>query len=351
MNLADIKQLHIELTDKCQAACPMCPRNFHGGKTRDFIRNQDISLVQFKEWFPKEFLSQLDNFYSCGNYGDPCFAKDCLEINEYVRQCNPTARIGLHTNGGMRNTEWWARFAVALGENADVIFAVDGFKGKHELYRKNTNFDKVIENMQSFINAGGTAHVDSLVFAHNENETEALETYLKDMGVVKVSFISTTRFYDMEKFEVQDNNGDAEYYIYPPTKHKRETTKHLDEFLDPVVRKQFINSSIIDPKCINSKEIYVNANGDIFPCCWVAANYVEAPIEEKITLHTLRNINVADTKAMLKDIGVPNAKHGVLHKDSALWPKLKNYWAGKNNCMTCSLQCSNLVYESKGRYD
>jgi MoaA/NifB/PqqE/SkfB family radical SAM enzyme len=193
-NVADIKTVHIELTDKCQAQCPMCARNFHGGATRPFIRNGDISIEQFKEWFPRDFLAQLNNFYSCGNYGDPCFAINCLEIYSYVRECNPTARLGIHTNGGMRNPAWWAKLAQ---HNIDVIFAVDGFKGKHELYRKNTKFDKVIENLKAFIDAGGNASVDSLVFLHNEHQVDELETYLLNIGVQKVNFVSYSHLFNL----------------------------------------------------------------------------------------------------------------------------------------------------------
>jgi MoaA/NifB/PqqE/SkfB family radical SAM enzyme len=212
-----IKSVHIELTDKCQAQCPMCARNYHGGATRPFIQNRDISIDQFKKWFSPEFLKQLTNFYSCGNYGDPAFAKDCLEIYSYVRDHNPSTRLALHTNGGMRNTEWWSNLANAIGNvsNSEVIFAVDGFKGKHELYRKNTNFDKVIENLKAFINAGGSARVDSLVFKHNEDDVTQLEKFLLELGVNRVNFISTKRFYEMPEFKVQGVNGNYEYSLFP----------------------------------------------------------------------------------------------------------------------------------------
>jgi Predicted Fe-S oxidoreductases len=213
--VSNIKTVHIELTDKCQAQCPMCARNFHGGATRPFIQNTDISIEQFKKWFPTQFLSQLTNFYSCGNYGDPAFARDCLEIFQYVRESNPTARLALHTNGGMRNAAWWSKLAEALEENSEVIFAVDGLKGKHELYRKNTKFDKVIENLKSFISAGGNARVDSLVFKHNENDVDELQDFLVDLGVKHINFFSTQRFYEMQKFEVHDNDGNIEYHLEP----------------------------------------------------------------------------------------------------------------------------------------
>ena len=81
----NVKSLHLELTNKCQASCPMCARNYNGGSEREYLQLTEITLEKFKEWFPKEFLLRLDNIYACGNYGDPIIAQDCLEIFEYIR--------------------------------------------------------------------------------------------------------------------------------------------------------------------------------------------------------------------------------------------------------------------------
>ena len=77
----NITTVHIELTDKCQASCPMCLRNDFGGKDRDFIQNVEITFEQFKQWFPIDFIKGLTNFYACGSLGDPVVAKDCLKID------------------------------------------------------------------------------------------------------------------------------------------------------------------------------------------------------------------------------------------------------------------------------
>lgn len=351
----DIKSLHVELTDKCQAQCPMCARNYHGGKTRPFIRNGDISLAQFKEWFPKGFLAQLNNFYSCGNYGDPAFAQDCLEIYSYVRECNPTVRLALHTNGGMRNPEWWTKLAQAIGtqSNSEVVFAVDGFKGKHELYRKNTKFDKVIENMKAFIDAGGRARVDSLVFAHNEHEVDKLEEYILGLGAEHINFVSTTRFYEMTEYEVHDNDGNVEYTIAPAQteRFKRTPNKALNDLVDKDFRDAAIAASTIDPLCVKDQGIYVDPYGNIFPCCWIGGDYLEQPIEEKLPIHYLRNLSVENTKQMLKRIGIPNCQSGILGTDAILFKLLAEYWQGKDKCMTCARQCSKLVYESNKKYE
>tara|TARA_B110000503_G_scaffold140696_1_gene232242 strand:- start:121 stop:1176 length:1056 start_codon:yes stop_codon:yes gene_type:complete len=348
--VTDIRTVHIELTDKCQAQCPMCARNYHGGATRPFIRNGDISIEQFKEWFPRQFLAQLHNFYSCGNYGDPAFAKDCLEIYAYVRECNPTVRLAIHTNGGMRNPEWWSKLAQY---NIEVIFAVDGFKGKHELYRKNTKFDKVIENLKAFIAAGGNARVDSLVFAHNEYEVDDLETYLLGLGVNCVNFVSTTRFYEMKEYEVHDNSGNVEYTIKPAQldRFKRTPSKSLISLVDKDVRNSAIASVTIQPKCVSEQGIYVDPYGDIFPCCWLGSDYLEQPIEEKLPIHYLRNLSVENTKDILQRVGVPNCSSGTLRSSDILFKLLAEYWNGKDKCLTCARQCSKLVYENNNKYE
>ena len=349
--ISKVTTVHLELTDKCQAQCPMCARNYHGGPTRPFIKNGDMSIDDFKKWFPKSFLGQLQNFYSCGNYGDPAFARDCLEIYSYVRECNPNTRLALHTNGGMRNPEWWAKLAKVIGtvSYSTVVFAVDGFKGKHELYRRNTNFDKVIENMKAYIDAGGEARVDSLVFKHNEDETEELKSYLLALGVKEVNFISTTRFYEMKKFEVLDQNLNTEYYLEPA--QRKEFIKHpnaeLVKLLDENYRKDVFRSAKISPRCVNEDAIYVDPYGNINPCCYIGSDYLEEPIEEKMPIHTLRNQSVLNTRAVLDDIGHYTCQSGILGSDGYLFTGLDKYWHGEDKCMTCVKACSNAIVERK----
>ena len=88
-SLEEIKVVHLEITSKCQAKCPMCSRNLQGGQVNPMIELEEITLEQFKNWFPIEFITQLDSLYMCGNLGDPVIAKDTLEIYQYLRENNP----------------------------------------------------------------------------------------------------------------------------------------------------------------------------------------------------------------------------------------------------------------------
>ena len=64
--LEDIREIHLELTSKCQASCPMCPRRISGGVLNPFITLEEITLETFKSYFTKSFISQLDSLFMCG---------------------------------------------------------------------------------------------------------------------------------------------------------------------------------------------------------------------------------------------------------------------------------------------
>ena len=223
-----ITDVHIELTDKCQASCPMCARNHNGGMERSFVGKRDIALETFKHWFPESWLAQLENFFACGNYGDPIIARDCLEIFEYVRHANPTARLAIHTNGSARSVQWWERLAKVLAGPHEVVFAVDGYAESHVLYRKGTNWNSIMENAQAFMEAGGIASIDCLVFEHNQHEMEAFREDMLKRGFKKVNIKPTSRFYDMAEFPVHDTSGNVQYTLKPATDFK--PVKIIDRF-------------------------------------------------------------------------------------------------------------------------
>ena len=43
-NITDIRSMHFEVTSKCQAKCPMCPRRINGGKLNPNLILDEITL-------------------------------------------------------------------------------------------------------------------------------------------------------------------------------------------------------------------------------------------------------------------------------------------------------------------
>ena len=335
--------LHIELTDKCQASCPMCARNYNGGKERPFVGQHDISIEQFKSWFPVEFLKQLKNFYACGNYGDPIIAKDCLEIFKYVRSINPTTRLSLHTNGSARSTAWWQELAEVLGDNHDVVFGIDGFESSHVLYRRGTDWNKIINNARAFIGCGGVAKIDCLVFEHNKQEIELFEKEMLALGFAEINFKFTSRFYDMTEFPVENNAGKVEYYLKPSTTAKSGIpVLKLDDISNDIsIWTDMVEKTSICARCVSSNEIYVDSRGTVYPCCWVGSDMLEQPVPVKLAIHDLRNKLVENTKSQFKQFEKFNLSMMTIVEilKSPDWEKVNNVnsekpWICAKNCRT-----------------
>ena len=252
--LNQIKNVHLEITSKCQAQCPMCPRRINGGLLNPLISLHEITLNQFKKWFTVEFISQLDSLFMCGNLGDPIIAEDCLEIFQYIRETNTNIRLSMHTNGSARNIHWWKELAKY---KVKITFGIDGLEDTHKLYRVNTDWHKIIRNAWAFIEAGGEAEWHMLVFKHNEHQIEECRNISIDTGFKKFTVKHTSRFKD-NKFHVLDETGATVNILYPT-----EFSKNLTSKVSSSV------SSTIECKANKYKQLYIGADGTVSPCCWL----------------------------------------------------------------------------------
>lgn len=313
--LSDIKDIHIELTNRCQARCPMCPRRLSGGMLNPMLVLDEITLDDFKNWFSIDFVKQLNSILLCGNYGEPIVAQDCLEILKYLRENNSNLYISIHTNGSARTVDWWRELATL---RTTVVFGIDGLKDTHHLYRIDTDFDKIIENARAFIQAGGRAEWHMLAFKHNEHQIELCEDLSKELGFEKFSLKHTTRFME-EEFFVLDDLGRSKYILEPTQKSKQMIGKGK-ESIDDLESK-------INCKASNSNQIYISATGTVSPCCWLDLEF---------------RFHIQDTRIdYMNKIGeFPNLHNKSLSEifDSGFFNKIESTWSC-DTLKECSKQC------------
>ena len=272
--LEDIRDVHLEVTSKCQAKCPMCPRRIQGGPLNPFIHLDEITLERFKQWFPDSFIQQLDSLFMCGNLGDPIVSKDTLEIYEHIRTVNPNIRLAMHTNGSARDPEWWSKLAQL---KVKVTFGIDGLADTNHLYRVSTDFDKIIANAKAFIEAGGFAKWHMLVFKHNEHQVATAEQMSKDLGFKMFTTKHTSRFKG-DYLQVIDDTG-------RPT-HKIEPTQKSRDMIPLVEKSQQETTPTIVCKAVKNKQIYVSACGNVSPCCWLDMVWIPPMQESRIDYMT-----------------------------------------------------------------
>lgn len=304
----DVRVVHLEITDKCNASCPMCPRNDSGGAVNPHLPLTELTLDQIKLIFPVEFITQLDRMYMCGNFGDPIVARDTLEVFQYFRQHNSDMSLGMNTNASAKKPEWWANLARVLGTRGNVNFSIDGLEDTNAIYRRGTNYQKAMENARAFIDSGGRARWEFIVFRHNEHQVEEAEWLAQEYGFEEFRPKKTGRFYNawsgelIPAYDVKNRVGQVEYQLEIPQNPKW-INQSLERYGDLVERfgsmAKYLDQTPIDCKVAREKSIYVSADGYIFPCCWTAATiYLMGQQEEyeRKLLDQLGGVAVIDAK-------------------------------------------------------
>ena len=271
-----IREVHVELTTRCNASCPQCPRNLSGGEVNPELPMAELALEDVQQIFPQELVRRLRKIYACGNYGDPMVAKDALPIFEHLRRENGAMELGMFTNGSGRTASFWADLAKVVSY---VRFSIDGLEDTNHLYRRGTHWPRIMESVEAFIGAGGRAEWDFIVFKHNEHQIDAARALADKLGFRRFFVKKTSRFFSgassaqgQQAKQVRDRDGSAAYVIEEPQNplFKNAAVVRLTQ----VGRfGAYQAETEITCKAIEHSRLYVSAEGLVFPCCWTGALY------------------------------------------------------------------------------
>ena len=293
----DLEKITIEITSNCQASCPMCSRNYHGGILNPYNEINEWTLDDFVNIFKKEVLTQITNLHICGPFGEPVLNKDLLKMCMYLKEENFLGLMTINTNGSARNASWWSLLANSLPINHSVIFSIDGLEDTHSIYRIGTDYEIILKNSKAFIDAGGSAEWAFLKFRHNEHQVKQAEEIARNMGFKEFTVKTTRRFND-NSFDVFDKDGKNLYQIHPASDNKI-------VFYDKRILqtyKEIVKESTIKCQAETNKEIYIDSAKNIFPCCYISADLYLYTSEYDI-LHDLKNKSKIEVENMIKDFG------------------------------------------------
>lgn len=238
--LRNIKVLHLEPTDVCQAACALCARETDASFRKD--QQHHLDMHKILQVFDTEQIAALDKMFMCGNYGDPAAGKHTFEIYQEFRTRNSDIVLGMNTNGGLQSTLWWHELGKIFNQPQDyVVFSIDGLEDTNSVYRKNVSWSKLIANTEAYIAAGGSAHWDMLVYRHNQHQVDECKQLARDMG----------------------------FAWFRAKVSKRGFTDRLQQPTDwqlPTVKSNTINCH-----ALNEQSAFIDAQGRMSPCCWLGS--------------------------------------------------------------------------------
>ena len=283
-----ITNIQIETSSMCNAACPQCLREWWGG---DYSRiNQTYIPTEFYETcIPQHVYDNLEKINFCGDVGDPCTAPNFIEVCKVIQRKNPNIVITVSTNGGMKSAEWWAELGNILRPKDVVVFGIDGLEDTNWIYRVNVRWSKLMGNVKSFINAGGHAHWQFISFSHNEHQIPLARELSNELGFKDFFTLPNNRFAVEQLFRRPIAVGANGLPLGPPSSVKEVSVILRDGKLPKTIDEWAIEAEQGCIKCQaqDTDEAYIDAEGHLLPCCYLAGAKFTLDEKDPDGYHTL----------------------------------------------------------------
>lgn len=336
MDLSQIYSLQLETTSYCNARCPHCPRYDGYGNLHRNLQLDKWLWPIIKENFELENLVNLQNVLLQGDKGDPVMHPDIEAIIKDFSNIQSQPVIELNSNGGIRTTSWWANLATV--KNLKVAFSIDGLQDTSPIYRQHVDYFKVIENAKSFIENGGYAIWQCLIFKHNQHQMQEIKDYAISIGFKEVTFgrCDVGRFQGKSTWNILENNkiiGTLE----PPEISDKEIYSYS------ISNNQFFpKKSNVENNCPNLRQghLYINCHGDVVPCCMMHYEY-EFYNDEYKNDGTIRLID--DFIKDRKTNNLNSAKLSNILKNNFFATKLEQSFKENNFLVLCENCCGNEI--------
>jgi MoaA/NifB/PqqE/SkfB family radical SAM enzyme len=352
-NFTTIDEYQLEITTYCNAACPQCPRNELGTGINPYMPLTHLSRVTIDQAFDVELCQRLRQVFFCGSYGDPIMHPDFLEILRDFRSKSPTLWLYVHTNGGVHDPEYWSEIARIMNGYGQIDFGIDGLEDTLHLYRKNVKYHKAIANARAFINAGGRAQWNFIVFKHNEYQVDLVEQYGKAMGFHNVLIRKTGRFLnhttmaEMNSWPVANEN----YVLEPPSKeqYRNRSMQSLPELKKQYSNvKEYFDTTPIRCDALMGHKVAINAEGTVLPCNFFNHNLYDARFRDG-SLPGANPLSSVDGKNQVREFlqryGLDNLNihHNTLPEIFAndFWQDLVESFTNSDRLFECAMTCGN----------
>lgn len=296
---------HIEISSKCTLRCPRCARQ----EVPDTLVNTELDLDFFKQNFTPEFVkSNVEKITFCGDDGDPIYAHDLIPVIRYIKSIKPV-EIVIVTNGAHKKSEWWQELGCVLTAQDTVHFSIDGWdNASNNQYRVNSDFDSVVNGITALRSTSECRLVwAAIVFKFNQHQISAMENHARALDMDAFQLTKSTKFGRVySSYGVDDALEPDLQFVSSSHRFEREITtlslRGLNSQVNATNIRLYQSAKEINgvkPLChIGNKGLYIDAQGRLFPCCWVANRYAHnsqwRAIATKFDLHR-RNLTDALT--------------------------------------------------------
>jgi MoaA/NifB/PqqE/SkfB family radical SAM enzyme len=353
-----IDEYQLEITSYCNAACPQCPRNNNGQGINPRMPLCHLEREVINQAFDTELCQRLRQVFFCGSYGDPIMHPEFRDILRDFRRKNPTLWLYFHTNGGVHRPDYWQEIAEIMDGYGQIDFGIDGLEDTLHLYRRNVQYSRVIENARAFIQAGGRAQWNFIVFRHNQHQIDEVRRRGKALGFFNILIRKTGRFFNHRTIEEMPRWSVADqYYLEPPTlpEYRNQSMLFLPDLKKqyPDLRTYFDSTEIRCDALIGPK-VAINAEGLVLPCNFFNHNLYDRRFYEPGVLPEANEFSTVDGKNQIRNFlesyGLENLNinHRGLPEifDSNMWQDLVESWnrtLAQGRLFECAMTCGSKI--------
>jgi MoaA/NifB/PqqE/SkfB family radical SAM enzyme len=252
------------------------------------LLNRQLDLKFFQKQIGSDIVKSIRKITFCGNDGDPIYCRDLVEIIRWLKSVNQNINLTLITNGSYKEPAWWKNLAEVLDHNDEIHWSIDGWdQSSNEQYRRNSDWSTIIEGIDTFVSHNRTTYCvwDTIAFRFNETNLEAIRILAQSKGMDQWQLTKSSKFgrFYPETFGAEDS---LEPYDKNLVASDTRFERHLEQlsnktrpglemirlFIDR--RQTLIEENKYSGIClIGNKGVFLNSQGEFYPCCWTANRY------------------------------------------------------------------------------
>ena len=274
-----LEHWHIEVSSKCSLKCPRCTRQ----EVPNGLINTDLGL----DWFKNKFIDILPHVKKitfCGDDGDPVYAREFIEIVEFIKVLFPSVQIVIVTNGSYKTPDWWRRLSNLLTHGDHIHFSIDGWdQNSNEIYRVNCDWDSIIQGISSIGREEYSVFLTwaAIAFRFNEDKIDHMRQTAQDLKFDYFQLTHSTKFgSNYSAYPLNDPLEPSNKFVargrfsrkIENISNRQWKDRCIDTFTDRY--KNLKSLGDIQPLCsVGNKGLYINSQGTFYPCCWTGLRY------------------------------------------------------------------------------
>lgn len=340
--------LQIELSNVCNALCPTCQRNTIDWQVLKDMKENQVELTMenlpvvnvptvseasniyvepkvIDNIIKSNLYKQITRIEFVGTIDDPLASPYLSIILDMFRREKSNINFTLHTNGSLRTPGYFnelAKFFIKPGNS--ISFSIDGLEDTNHLYRRNCQWQKIMENAKAFISAGGRAKWQFIEFPWNKHQVDTAKQLSEQMGFQE--FLHRKNIHTQWKQDLSDWNW--------------------GDFVDMVELDPVYSIAKIDPtdkitcNYQKRKQYHISYDSKLWPCCILNSNRGHV----KIKRHFAENFNSRYTKDWncLKKNSVDDIIAHQFYKNDLVksWTSNTHGSGPQDRIISCTMSCS-----------